>query len=138
MGLNESLIRARFEDIRVSLERLEELRALPREEFLTHRDGLDLACYRLIVAMEAAVQICFHVSAQRLHRIPDEYAECFAILAEAGILPADLSERLQRMARFRNVLVHRYWDVDYGRVYDVLQNRLGDLREFMDAIGRLL
>ncbi len=138
MGLNESLIRGRFEDIRVSLERLEELRALPREEFLAHRDWLDLACYRLIVAIEAAVQICFHVSARRLHRMPDEYAECFVILGEAGILPADLSERLQRMARFRNVLVHRYGDVDYGRVYDILQNRLGDLREFMDAISRLL
>ncbi len=138
MGLDESLIRSRFEDIRASLERLEELRALPKDEFLAHRDYLDLVCYRLIVAIEAAVQICLHVSARQLHQAPEEYAECFALLGEAGIIPADLSERLQRMARFRNVLVHRYRDVDYNRVYDVLQNRLGDLREFMDAIGKLL
>ncbi len=138
MGLNESLIRDRFKDIQESLERLEELRALPKETFLADRDRLDLACYRLIVAIEAAVQICFHISAQRLHRAPEEYAECFAILGEAGIIPVDLSERLQRMSRFRNVLVHRYWDVDYGRVYDILQSRLDDLREFMKAIGRLL
>ncbi len=138
MGLNESLIRDRFKDIQESLERLEELRALPKEIFLADRDRLDLACYRLIVAIEAAVQICFYISAQRLHRAPEEYAECFAILGEAGIIPVDLSERLQRMARFRNVLVHRYWDVDYGRVYDILQSRLDDLREFIKAIGRLL
>ncbi|MBC7225749.1 MAG: DUF86 domain-containing protein [Thermoflexales bacterium] len=135
MGLNESLIRSRFEDIRVSLERLEELRALSREEFLAHRDRLDLACYRLIVAIEAAVQICFHVSAQKLHRVPEEYAECFSLLGEAGMISAELSEHLQRMARFWNVLVHRYWDVDYHRVYDILQNRLDDLREFVDAMS---
>ncbi len=138
MGLNESLIRSRFEDIQKSLERLEEFRALPKEAFLADPDRLDLACYRLIVAIEAAVQICFHVGAQQLHRVPEEYAGCFAMLGEAGIIPADLSERLQQMARFRNVLVHRYWDVDYGRVYDILQSRLDDLRGFVQAIGDLL
>lgn len=138
MGLNQSLIRDRFEDIQESLERLEELRSLPKEIFLADRDRRDLACYRLIVAIEAAVQICFHVSAQRLHRTPEEYAECFAILGEASIIPADLSERLQQMARFRNVLVHRYWDVDYGRVYDILWSRLDDLREFVRAVDKLL
>ena len=42
------------------------------------------------------------------------------------------------MARFRNLLVHKYWDVDYARVYDVLREHLGDLREFVRAIGALV
>lgn len=138
MVLNEALIRRRFEDIQKSLERLEEIRALPREAFLADPDRLDLACYRLVIAIEAAVQIGFHVSAQQLHRTPEEYAECFAILGETGMIPAELSERLQQMARFRNVLVHRYWDVDYSRVYDILQSRLDDLREFVQEIGKRL
>lgn len=138
MGLNAVLIQARFDDIRESLERLESIRQRSREEFLADQDLRDLASYRLLVAIEAAIQICYHVSAQVLHKAPTEYAECFALLGEADIIPQTLSERLQRMARFRNVLVHRYWDVDYRRVYDVLQHDVDDLREFARAIGTLL
>ena len=138
MGLNEDLVRGRFHDIQQSLERLERIRSLSQEAFLADQDVLDLACYRLLVAMEAALQICFHVSAQRLHRVPEEYAECFAMLGEEGILTPELSQNLQQMARFRNMLVHVYWKVDYDRVYAILQSHLGDLRAFIRAIGSLL
>ena len=111
---------------------------MPREEFLADQDLLDLASYRLLVAIEAALQICFHVSAQRVHRVPEEYAECFSILGEAGILESGLARDLQQMARFRNMLVHVYWEVDYRRVYDILQEHLDDLRRFVQAIGEIL
>lgn len=137
MGLNRDMILDRFEDIRRSLDRLEQIRTVPRDEFLADQDTLDLASYRLLIAIEAALQICFHVSAQRLHRVPEEYAECFAILAEAGMLEKELSRNLQQMARFRNMLVHVY-EVDYVRVYDILQENLDDLRRFVQAIGELL
>ena len=40
MSLNRLLIRDRFEDIRQSLERLERIRLLSREAFLTDQDTL--------------------------------------------------------------------------------------------------
>ena len=138
MELNRDLIQNRFQDIRQSLERLERISALSREAFLADQDTLDLACYRLLIAIEAALQICFHISAQQLYRVPEEYAECFAILGEAGIVPPELSQNLQRMARFRNMLIHVYWAVDYDRVYTILQEHLDDLRKFVRAIGALL
>jgi uncharacterized protein YutE (UPF0331/DUF86 family) len=60
------------------------------------------------------------------------------MLQDAGILPAELAGRLQQMARFRNLLVHMYWKIDYGQVFDVLQQNLGDLRGFAAAVLRLL
>ncbi|GIW53041.1 MAG: hypothetical protein KatS3mg081_2396 [Gemmatimonadales bacterium] len=41
------------------------------------------------------------------------------------------------MARFRNLLVHMYWKLDYRQVFEVLQNNLDDLREFSAAILKL-
>lgn len=138
MGLNRDLIQRHFDDIVRSLNRLEQIRKLPKEAFLADQDALDLACYRLLVAIEAAIQICFHVCAQRLQRVPEEYAECFAILGEAGIIPQELSRDLQKMARFRNMLIHLYWTIDYERLYDILREDLDDLRKFVRAIGKLL
>ena len=138
MELNLDLIQARFHDIRTSLERLERIKLLPLEAFLADQDTLDIASHRLLVAIEAALQICFHVSAQALHRVPDEYAECFAILGEANLLSPELSRNLQQMARFRNMLVHAYWKIDYERVYQIIQRHLDDLRAFVRAVGELI
>lgn len=138
MTLNVDLIQSRVEDIQECAERLGRMRELSRAAFLADQDVLDVACYRLLVAIEAALQICFHVSAERLQRVPETYAECFALLGEAGILSRSLSTTLQRMARFRNMLVHVYWDVDYDQVYDILQGHLDDLSAFVRAVGALL
>jgi uncharacterized protein YutE (UPF0331/DUF86 family) len=138
MELNREMIRKRFEDIREALDRLERIRALSKEEFLGNQDIQDIACYRLLVAIEAAIHICFHISAQGLHRVPDSYAECFQILAEEGLISFELSQNLQKMARFRNLLIHVYWAVDYETVYEILHTGLDDLRLFMKAVTESL
>lgn len=38
------------------------------------------------------------------------------------------------MARFRNLLVHLYGQVDDGRVYEIIHENLGDLDAFRNAI----
>lgn len=40
------------------------------------------------------------------------------------------------MARFRNLIVHRYWDVDNRRVLEIARNSLSDLEAFLDAIAQ--
>ncbi len=90
------------------------------------------------MAIEAALALCYHISAKRLNRVPDEYAECFGLLGNAGVIPISLGERLQQMARFRNLLVHMYWKLDYGQVYDIVRGNLNDLRVFAAGIARLL
>ena len=138
MSLNQDLIRARCQEIEESIERLESIKEKGREEFLKDRDLQDIACYRLLIAIEATLSLCYHVAAKRLKKIPGEYAECFAILAEAGIIQGDLSERLQKMARFRNLLVHIYWKINYEAVYEIIQQNLSDLRFFSQIIVSLL
>ena len=38
----------------------------------------------------------------------------------------------------RYLLVHEYIDIDRGKLYDSLQNELGDLEQFAKHIGKLL
>lgn len=138
MRLNPDLVRARCAEIEESVNRLERFKTLPRDAFLGDQDTLDLACYRLLVAIEAALALCYHVSAKELRKVPEEYAQCFGMLQEAGIIPAELTPRLQQMARFQNLLVHMYWKVDYGLVYDMIRENLEDLRAFRAAVARLI
>lgn len=138
MKLNPDVVRARCAEIEDSVQRLETLAAVPLSEFLADRDAQDIASYRLLVAIEAALALCYHVSARRLRTTPADYAGCFGLLGEAGIIPPDLTERLQSMAKFRNLLVHAYWEVDYRRVHAAMRENLGDLRALAAAVVALL
>ncbi|MBC8254562.1 MAG: DUF86 domain-containing protein [Ardenticatenia bacterium] len=68
--------------------------------------------YLLIVAIEAAIDLCNHIVARRARRAPQDYADCFSILADLQAVDSDPVDRLKNMARFRNLIVHPYCHVD--------------------------
>jgi uncharacterized protein YutE (UPF0331/DUF86 family) len=94
--------------------------------------------YHLIVAIQGCIDICNHLVAKKGGRAPEDYAECFKLLAELGILEKDLSGRLAQMARFRNLIIHLYWRIDNERVYQILTENLDDIDQFLITVGRFL
>ncbi|MDI3502246.1 MAG: hypothetical protein PWR13_1049 [Archaeoglobi archaeon] len=70
------------------------------------------------------------ISRNRL-RVPEDYADTFRVMREAGFFDDEFADRLMQMARFRNRLVHFYWKVDDEIVYEILQTDVRDLEEFL-------
>jgi uncharacterized protein YutE (UPF0331/DUF86 family) len=132
--------RARLDQMLSNLRRyLDVLRALgatPREAFLSNPDKVGSAKYHLVIAVECCIDIANHIIASENYRFPRDNADGFVVLVEQGILKAEDREALRAMARFRKRLVHLYWDVDDARVTEYLQDGLGDLQRFGDAIAR--
>ncbi len=137
-NLNADLIRKRIEEIEESLSRLEKIKNIQKSEFISTKDLQDIASYRFLIAIEAALSLCYHISAKSLKKVPQEYAECFVILEEAGIIPEVLSGNLQKMAKFRNKLIHLYWEIDYTMVWDFIQENLDDLKKYITTIEELI
>jgi len=138
MNLNHDLLRNRCREITESVDRLEKIGLMSKAAFLQDQDIKDIASYRLLIAIEAALSICYHISAKHLKKIPENYAECFQLIGEAGIVPVMLSEKLQKMARFRNLLVHVYWEIDEDMLFEIVSAHLGDLRKYCETVVRLL
>jgi uncharacterized protein YutE (UPF0331/DUF86 family) len=111
--------------VRDSVRQLRELGQPPREVFLAEARSVNSAKYLLIVATEAALDICNHLAARRGARSPEYDADCMAIMAEIGVIDDDLKARMMRMARFRNLLVHLYARVDDAEVHRVIRENLG-------------
>lgn len=65
MNLNPDLIRERCTEIEESLNRLDQIAQCKKEEFLSNQDLKDIACYRLLVAIEAALSLCYHVCVKK-------------------------------------------------------------------------
>jgi uncharacterized protein YutE (UPF0331/DUF86 family) len=91
--------------LRDAVRQLRELSEPPRELFVADSRATNSAKYLLIVAAEAALDMCNHLAARRGARSPEDYADSMAIMAELGVIDHDLATRLMRMSRFRNLLV---------------------------------
>lgn len=138
MRLNHDRIRDKLQDINRSVDRLKRFQESGKDNFLANEDSQDIARSRLLSAIEAALNICFHVSAKKLKIVPEDYGDCFATLGQAKLIDPSLAERLADMARFRYRLVHLYWDIDYNSVYDIIEHHLTDLEDFSSQIADLL
>jgi len=57
--------------------------------------------------------------------------DAFYILNEEGVIPNELTEKMVGMVGFRNVVAHDYDRINYDITYDILQNGLKDIEEFI-------
>ena len=124
-----------LQKIRLSptLSKLEELARMDRGTFLSDFRSADSAKY-LQTSIEAMIDICNHIIARRRLRIPATNVESFEIVSETGLLPADALPVYRSMARFRNRVVDMYDELDDSQVHEILQNRLGDIRAFVQSV----
>lgn len=111
-----------------------ELRTLARADALAH----DVKEQRFVehtlqLAIQAALDVASHVVSDERLGEPRINRDMFPLLAQRGLLPLELTDRLGRMAGFRNILVHGYQDVDLAVLRDILANRLDDLLAFVRA-----
>ena len=118
--------------------RLRKITDISLDEFLKNDDLKDIASFRLIKLLESSISICQHLSAKILKKAPESYSNCFEMLSEANIINVDLSEKLQQMARFRNMLIHVYWNIDYRQVYEIIKNDLGDIELFVKSLDKFI
>jgi len=125
-------------ELRKSVKRLEILASLDENSFGNDPDKIASSKYHFIVAIESAIDIANHIISQNGYRKPEDYADTFTVLSEEGAIDKDFVTNLQEMGKFRNRLVHIYWEVNDDQLYKILKTRLGDFKQFLNQIAEFL
>lgn len=114
------------------------------EEYIGHEEKLahdytrqDAIILNLLRACEASIDLAMHVVRERGLGLPGDSREAFSLLEHNGLLADDLAARMRAMVGFRNVAVHDYRNLSLEVVRGILEERLGDFREFVAAMLRL-
>ncbi len=94
--------------------------------------------HTLQLAIQAALDAASHIVADERLGEPSTYRELFELLEKAGYVSLEISTELEKMAGFRNILVHGYDSVDLTIVKDIVENRLDDLEQFADLVRERL
>ena len=92
----------------------------------------------LQIMIETSVDIAGHIVSDRGYRIPKSYADTFRVLHEENIIEKELFETMDKMAKFRNIVVHNYDKVDTSIVLIILKKHLDDFLTYKKAIINML
>jgi len=135
---NAERVRKMVSTMRVAVRQLSDLSGLKENTFLNDSHKIASAKYNFIIAIEAAIDMGNHIISQNGFRAPEDYADTFSVLGEYGVVKEEFAKELRKMARFRNRLVHIYWEVDDKQVYKIMQSNLGDFKTFLNSISSFL
>lgn len=134
MGLDKQLVNLRIDVIERNLAEIREITVEGYSHFKTsYRDEL-AAKQALLESVEACIDISNHIIATRGLRRPTDYKDIFLIMWEEDILDKTLSLKMQEMAKFRNVLVHRYIDIENEKLFSLMINEIDDFTDFIKQI----
>ena len=125
-------------ELRKSVRRLKILSRIEKEELIGDPDKMASAKYHFIVAIESCIDMCNHIISKNSFRVPEDYADTFRVMSEEGALEKEKLNDLVAMAKFRNRLVHLYWEVNNDQLHEILLSRLGDFGIVLTSISRYL
>ena len=100
-------------------------------------DMQDIVILNLQRACEQCIDIAHRLLKIKQFGLPKDSAEGFMVLAEEGIIEANLANSLKKMVGFRNVAVHDYTKMNNDIVKFVVKNGTEDIRNFIKIIIQL-
>ncbi|KHO36225.1 hypothetical protein OR62_11360 [Clostridium tetani] len=117
-----------------NLNKLKKLRELEKDIFIDDFRNVDSAKYLLQVSIEAMLDIASHLIARNRWGKPESNKDSFKILADNGLIDEKDINIYFSMAKFRNRIVHMYFNINDEMIYDITQNNINDFERFIKNI----
>ena len=136
--LNADVIGARLQQIRVMLRDLEGVGAVDAER-LEAEPVTRAAVERFVQAIvDLAIDVNSHIEVAELGEAPATGRQSFEYLVRCEAIDADLADRIAGAAGLRNVLVHRYVDIDVAKVAEAVPEVLDGFGSYVRQIAAFL
>ena len=87
------------------------------------------------LAIETVLEIGEMIISNKGFRKPETYKEIIQVLGNNNVIKKEFSRRFASVAGFRNILVHRYDDIDMDELYSHLQKDVKDFDTFAKQVS---
>ena len=135
--LDKNRVLSKLDELDSYISELESVMPKSYEEYVNSIEK-KRSCERLLhILIECVIDICaLMVKGLRLG-LPAEEEDLFEKLGKGKIVSGEMKGKLKSMRGFRNILVHRYAEVDDELVFENLGS-INDFKEFRKEIGSFL
>lgn len=136
--VDRDLILAKASSVKRHLKRVTEKRNIDLQTFLKDIDCQESILFNLQMAIQNCIDVAAHIISEEGFGVPGSTNEMFYLLEENGYLDTDLTEKMVKAVGFRNLIVHEYGKVELKQVFEVAQNNIEDLNEYLRSIFKKL
>ncbi len=129
-----NIIKKKINAIQFNLGRISKYTSLSLEEFSKGDDVKDIVAHNLFLALQNMIDIGTHIIADANWDEPNFLSEIPEILAKERVIAVESVKPLKAMIGLRNLIAHEYGDLDFTIIYRIVQEDLGDLNRFLEAV----
>lgn len=137
MIMNRTVTR-KLQELEECIRQLRKLQGYSYDEVADDMEKIWAIERGIQVSIQIIIDVGNYILASIGENHVENYTDIFDKLGQHGVLPSEFALEIRGMAGFRNILVHRYTEVDLKRVYHVLQNRLDDFMKYIEYIESYL
>lgn len=136
--VDEDIVVDRLRHIHEYTEDLQDMREVSKAQYVEDV-VLQRAVERTFMNLiQACIDLAQHVRAAENLTPSGTGKNEIQALNDAGIITTETAEKLEEAVGFRNVLAHRYGDINHDVVYEVLQTDLLWFERFQRDVARWL
>jgi len=132
--VDETLILRKLRELEEYTSQIQDFRSISVSDYKSDWKSQRIIERTLQMMIETCVDIAGHIISDNKYRIPESYADAFIVLRENEIVDADICRTMEKIAKFRNVIVHHYDRVDAEIVVGILRKCLEDFDKYKNAI----
>jgi uncharacterized protein YutE (UPF0331/DUF86 family) len=133
--VRRDVIIIRIDKLKEYLNNLDSIKKYDKETYLSNPIIYGASERFLHLAIECLLDIANHVISDQNFRKPENNRDIFEVLFENKVINVGLKNNLSRMAGFRNILVHDYLKLNRSIVYNIINNQLQDMEDFVKIIS---
>ena len=136
--VDKDLILAKAGSVKSHLNRVIEKRNVDLDSFIKDIDRQESILFNIQTGVQNCIDIAAHIISDESFGVPGSTTEMFYLLEKNGYLDNDLTQKMIKAVGFRNLIVHEYGRIELEQVYEIAQNDVNDLNEYLKAIFRKL
>jgi uncharacterized protein YutE (UPF0331/DUF86 family) len=132
--VDKELILKKLSEIEEHLQELEEFKDISIDDYRKDWKIQRIVERTLQILIEICIDVANHIISDEKWRVPSSYNETFKILYENRVIDDELFKNLEKMAKFRNIIVHNYDKISPEVMVNILKKDLIDFLRFKDSI----
>ena len=125
-------------DIRENIRDLRSADDISWEVYMQDKRSRRFVERTLHITVEGMIDLAQHIISDEKLREPLNFRDAFLVLAEEGIISRKNLPVYEKMASFRNLIVHYYEKIDNEIVFGIFKRNLSDFELFVNEISRYL
>jgi len=134
--VNEDVFVDKLRHINQYIKDLEQMRGLSKAEYVDDMVTQRAVERTLMNLIQACIDLAQHVRSTENLTPSGTAKQEIQALGEADIISNETQTKLEEAVGFRNILAHRYGDVDHDVVYDVLHDDLEWFTRFQQELAQ--